>query len=106
MKWYGIIGYGETEEVRPGVYKERITERNYYGDVNRYSRRLQSADKINDDVVISNELSIVADPYAIQHFHAMRYAEFMGVKWTISDVNVQPPRLILTMGGEYNAEQA
>lgn len=106
VKWYGVIGYGRTEEVKPGVYKKQITERNYYGDVNRYSRRLQSADKLNDDIVISNELSIVADPFAIQHFSEMLYAEFMGVKWKISDINIQPPRLMLTLGGVYNAEQA
>lgn len=105
-KWFGKIGYAETVETAPGVWKEQITVRDYYGDLTRNTRRLQSADKVNDDLNISNELSIVSDPYAIKNFHSMRYAEFMGAKWKISDVEVLYPRLRLTLGGLYNGEQA
>lgn len=101
-KYYGKIGYAETAETTPGVWTEQIVERNYYGDLTRNTRRLQTADKVNDDINISNELSIIADPYAINNFHSMRYAEFMGAKWKITNVEVQRPRLILTLGGVYN----
>lgn len=102
-KWYGKIGYAETVEVKPGVWDEQWTERSYYGDLIRNARRLQSADyKTNDDVVVSNTLSIVSDPYAMNHFHSMRYAELYGAKWKIDNVDVQPPRLLLTLGGVYN----
>ena len=82
-KFYGSIGYAETVETSPGVWVEQITERKYYGDVNRDSRRLQSANQLNDNINVSSEISIVADPYAYNHFHSMRYAEFMGAKWKI-----------------------
>ena len=101
-KYCGKIGYATTVETTPGVWSEQIVERKYYGDLTRNSRRLQSSDKVNDDIVIANQLSIVADPYAINNFHSMRYAEFMGAKWKVSDVEVQYPRLILTLGGVYN----
>lgn len=101
-KWYGVIGYEETLETRPGVWMNQITERNYYGDVIRNSRRLQTANQLNDNINISNEISIVADPYANQNFHAMRYVEFMGAKWKIENITVQYPRLILSLGGVYN----
>nr|DAP82056.1 MAG TPA: hypothetical protein [Caudoviricetes sp.] len=101
-KWYGVIGYAETVETTPGVWKEQVTKRNYYGDLTRNTRRLQTADKLNDDINISNELSIVADPYAMNNFHSMRYAEFMGTAWKITNVEVQYPRLILTLGGVWN----
>lgn len=101
-KWFGKIGYAVTAETRPGIWTETITERDYYGDVIRNSRRLQSSDKVNDDINISNQLSIVSDPYANENFHAMRYAEFMGTKWKITDVEVQYPRLLLTLGGVWN----
>lgn len=101
-KWYGTIGYVETEEVDPGVWKEQVTERKYSGDVNRNKRMLQTADQLNDNINISNEFSIVSDPYANEHFHSMRYIEFMGAKWKITNVEVQYPRLILTAGGVYN----
>ena len=100
-KWFGKIGYAETEETSPGVWKEQIVEREYYGDLVRNTRRLQTADKINDDIIVSNELSIVSDPYAMNNFHLIRYAEFMGTKWKISSVEVSYPRLILTLGGLY-----
>lgn len=102
MKFYGPIGYAETVETKPGVWIEQITERMYYGDLTRNTRRLQSAETLNDDINVANELSIVADPFAYQNFHEMRYVEFMGAKWKISNVEVQYPRLILTMGGVYN----
>ena len=101
-KWFGVIGYAETVETVPGVWKEQIIKRSYYGDLTRNSRRLQTADKVNDDINISNVLSIVSDPYAMNNFHSMRYAEFMGSKWKITNVEVSYPRLILTLGGIWN----
>ncbi len=101
-KWFGKIGYAETTETKPGVWKEQITEREYFGDLLRNSRRLQSTSTLNDNVIIANEISILADPFAYENFHAMRYATFMGTKWKISNVDVQYPRLILTLGDVYN----
>ena len=103
-KFYGKSGYANTVETKPGVYEEQIVERSYYGDLIRNTRRLQSADQVNDDINISNEISIVADPYATNNFHTMRYAIFMGTKWKISNVEVSYPRLILTLGGVYNGQ--
>ena len=103
-KWFGVIGYAETVETTPGVWEERIVERQYFGDVTRNTRRLQTTDQVNDNIDISNEISVVADPYAYQNFHAIRYAEFMGTKWKVSSVDVQYPRLNLSLGGVYNGE--
>lgn len=105
-KWFGVIGFAETEETVPGVWKEQITERSYYGEIIRNTRRLQSTDQLNDDINIANEISIISDPFANQNFHSMRYVEFMGAKWKISNVEVRYPRLNLTLGGLYNGEQA
>ena len=101
-KWFGVIGYAETTKTKPGVWEEKITEREYFGDVIRNTRRLQTSDKVNDDVNIANEISIVADPYAYENFHSMRYVSFMGSKWKISNIQVDYPRLTLTIGGLYN----
>ena len=105
-KYYGIIGYAETVETAPGVYEEQITERNYYGELVRNTRRLQTSDQVNDNINIANEISIIADPFATQNFHAMRYIEFMGAKWKITNVEVRYPRLILTIGGLYNGDES
>lgn len=104
-KIYGVIGYAKTSQPSPGIWKEEIVKRPYYGDLTRNTRRLRSGDSINDDVNIANEISIIADPFANENFHAMRYVEFMGAKWKITDVEVLYPRLILTVGGVYNGQQ-
>lgn len=101
-KWCGIIGYAEQVETTPGVWSEQVIERKYYGDVIRNNRRLQSAGKLNDDINVGNEISIIADPFANNNFHSMRYVEFMGTKWKVTTVDVQYPRLILSLGGVYN----
>lgn len=101
-KFYGIIGYAESVEVEPGIWEDQMTERRYYGDLIRNTRRLQSSDKVNDDITTSNEISILADPFAYENFHSMRYVEFMGTKWKVVNVDVQYPRLMLSLGGVYN----
>ena len=101
-KFYGVIGYAVTEETEPGIYEERIVEKEHFGDVVRNTRRLSNAAKVNDDIIISNQISIVADPFANNNFHSMRYVSFMGSKWKVTEVEVQYPRLILTLGGVYN----
>lgn len=106
-KWFGNIGYAEMIEVEPGDWKEQITARPYFGDAIRNTRMLQNSNGINDNVNVGNQISIVADPYANQHIYDMRYAEFQGSRWKITNVEVQFPRLILTLGGLFNGgEQA
>ena len=101
-KFYGTIGYVNTVETEPGMWEEHKTERQYSGELVKNTRRLESSGGVNDNINISNEVSIVADPYAYENFHAMRYIKFMGAKWKISNVEVRYPRLILTIGGVYN----
>lgn len=101
-KFCGVIGYIVTQETDPGIYEEIVVENEYYGDLVRNTRRLREANKVNDDITISNQVSIIADPYANKHFHEMRYIVIMGAKWKITEVEVQYPRLILTIGGVYN----
>lgn len=103
-KWFGKIGFAEQVETAPGVYVNKITEREYYGDVIRNARRLQTTDQVNDDINISNEISIVADPYAMNNFHSIRWVEWMGAKWKATNVDVQYPRLTLSLGGVWNGD--
>ena len=104
-KFYGKIGFEESVETVPGVWEETITERNYYGEVVRNTRKLVASNHLNDDISINNEISIIADPYAKDYFHSMRYVEFLGTTWEVTSVEVQYPRLILSLGGKYNAKQ-
>ena len=102
MKYYGAVGYAEMTETAPDVYEETITERNYYGDVTRNTRRWQSGENLNDNLELDNVISIVADPFAMDHFSMIRYVVWNGVKWKVKNVDgSQYPRLVLTVGGVY-----
>ena len=103
-KYYGFIGFAEQVETKPGVWREDITERPYFGDEIHNARKLQPSGGVNDNVNIAVDLSIVADPYANQHMYAMRYATYQGSKWKISDVKPRYPRLLLTLGGLWNGK--
>ena len=101
-RFSGKIGFAIQNETKPGVWTESIKERQYYGDVIRNARRLQTSGNVNDDIEISNRISIIADAYAYENFHAIRYVMYMGSKWKVTEVEVEHPRLILSLGGLYN----
>ena len=101
-KYCGTIGYAGLVEIEPGIWEDGITEREAIGDMLSNYRSLENSGDINDNINIANKISIVADPYAINNFHSMRYATYMGAKWKIKNVEVNHPRLILTLGGVYN----
>ena len=107
-KFYGPVGY-ETSVEEPaggGVWIEKIVERHYFGDVKRNTLRLDDGSSVNPDLSVGNSISIVADPYANENFHAMRYAKWNGELWEITSVEDVPdaPRLLLRLGGVYNGE--
>jgi hypothetical protein len=101
-KFYGRIGFAVNTEIRPGVWDDSIVAYNYFGDWTRNTSHTQTSETLPDSINISNELSIVANPFARENFHKMRYVEYMGAKWKITNVELQYPRLILTIGGVYN----
>jgi hypothetical protein len=101
-KWVGKIGYAVSTETKPGVWTEGIIDRDYYGDLIRNTRRRESSGNLNDNINISNEISILADEFAISNSHLIRYAEFMGAKWNVTNITIERPRLKLTLGGVYN----
>ena len=102
-KYYGNVGYAEMVETAPGVWVEDIVERPYYGDILRNFRRLEGSQEINDEVNVSNEISIVSDPYAYEHYHKIRYVILHGIKWKVTSVDASGyPRLVLSVGGEYH----
>lgn len=104
MKFYDAIGYGKSVEtpVGSGIWEEVITERKFYGDVIRDTRALSEGDKVNTDLSIGNRFSIVADRDAIENFWAIKYVMWQGKRFLLRDIEVLPPRLILTPGGVYN----
>jgi hypothetical protein len=105
-KFHGPIGYAQSVETSPGVFTDQITEREYYGDVIRESRQWIASSQLNDNLTVNNRISIVSDDFANSNFSAMKYVIWSGVYWKISNVEIQRPRLILSLGGVYNGVKA
>lgn len=102
-KYYGMVGYAEVmDDDGFGVYKPKIIERPYYGDLVRNQVQTNHGEGVNDDITIHNDISIIADAYAYQNFHRIRYVVFMGARWKVNSVQVDRPRLTLIVGGVYN----
>lgn len=106
MKFYGPIGFVEDQVTGLDIHSNVPVEHSYRGDLLENNRRLEKGEGVNNDVTIGNTISIVADPYALEHFHNMRYVKWMGVSWIVSKVDVKYPRLIISLGGVYNGEVA
>jgi hypothetical protein len=101
-KYQGEVGYVKSELTSPGIFKEIATEHIHSGDVLRENRRWDSTEHLNDNLVVSNRISIVADDFASKNFSNIRYIKWMDQYWKVTSVEVLRPRLILTIGGVYN----
>lgn len=101
-KFCGVIGFAVSEETTPGVWTNKITEREYRGDVIKNNRALQTTDQVNDSINITDQISIMPDDFAMENSYAMRYVVYLGAKWKILNVSAPRPRLTLTLGGLFN----
>lgn len=107
MKFCGLVGYCEsvegTGEWGKGKWTDVVTERKRYGDIVRNNRRYSpNSDTVNDELTLSHTISIVADAYMMEHYYAIKYVLWKGQRWKVTEIQVERPRLILTIGGLYN----
>ena len=105
-KFFGNVGYAISKETSPGVWVDSIVEQEYYGDVLKKATRWRNGSGLNDDLAVSTRISIIADEYMLKHFSKIKYIEWMGDLWKVVDIEVSRPRLILSLGGEWNGEPA
>lgn len=101
-KYHGFVGFAKSDETAPGVWEEVVKEREYFGDVIKNRTSMQQSGVVNTNIVISNNISIVADEYAFENFCDMRYITYLGKKWQITSVELSRPRIIMNVGGIYN----
>lgn len=105
-KYHGKVGFVTFKETAPSVMTEIPVEREYFGDVLRSTKRWEKGEHLNSNLQINNQISIVADAYARDNLFAIRYISWMGSNWEVTSVDVQYPRLVLTIGGVYNGTTA
>ena len=106
MRYSGLIGFATTVETSKGVWEDQIIEKRYFGDVLRHAARWEGGESVNDNFHVSNRLSVVADGYFRKNLGEVRYAEWMGTKWKITEAEVNEPRITLTLGGKWNGPEA
>lgn len=104
-RFYGVIGYAESVETAPGVWTEEIHETNYYGDVIMPSRKFDPGSDVNGNITTYNQISVLADQNLMKHFFKIRYVVWNSVKWTVTGIDLKPPRLVMRLGGMYNDGQ-
>lgn len=101
-KFFGEIGFATQVETSPGIWEDKIIEKQYYGDITREARRFSTSEQILDNINLSNQLSIIADGYMVDNVQNLRYVRWLGGLWKISYVELKFPRLVLEMTGVYN----
>lgn len=105
MKYYGDVTFVIQREdpEAPGDWKEYKVVKPYKGDWTRLESRWNSGDKINDDKRVNNQLEIIADTFSTINFTDIRCVKWMGHQWAVTTVTPRPPKLVLEIGGLYNA---
>lgn len=104
-RFYGPVGYAIPTETEPGVSVDLIQERNLYGEVRRLSvRQVDTSEKLNDDLSVTHQISLMADEFALNHFSTMKYVKWNNVRWEVTSIEVKSPRLIVRLGGVYNGQ--
>lgn len=106
MKFSGKAGFRiDDVEIEPGVYKPQVVVKAIKGSVVSNSYQHQNSDKSTiDNVRITNQLSIVANQFLNKHITNLMYVEFQGVKWKVESFDIQPPRVVVSLGGVYNEQ--
>ncbi len=103
-KWYGTLGFVQSSESAPGVWKDVVTKVETSGDLMQFEQRSQNSEKLTDDISFSNRISVLMDPFMMKNFQYLKFASFANSYWKVSSVNVQYPRMIFTLGGVYNGK--
>lgn len=101
-KWSGDLGFVIPYETKPDVWDDVPVVKQYLGDVFRSGRRFQQTDNPSDKIVVTNEISVVANNFLKQNYIYLKYCTYMGIKWKVSSVDVALPRIKLTLGDVYN----
>lgn len=104
-KYYGMIGFSLQKETRPGVWQEIIHEHPVFGDVYKNTKVTENGGQVNDSIVLNSQISFIADSFATENSHNIKYVTYLGTKWAVKSIDIQFPRLVLTLGGVYNEKQ-
>jgi hypothetical protein len=101
-KFSGLVGYVTQEETVPGVWSPVEKPRMMRGDVIRRSSTNQNDDKVNSDISLSHRVSLIGDAFTFNNYINIKWIDIDGYKWEVSSIEIQRPRIIVSLGGPWN----
>lgn len=107
-KFAGLVGYVTQEESAPGVWSPVENPKPMKGDIIRQSStngngsRIGDTGKVNDDITLGHRVSLLGDAYAFENYFSIKWVQIGSKKWTVTSVEMQRPRVIVSLGGLWN----
>lgn len=107
MKVCGLIGFAYTENKGHGVWGKVKVQKKYYMEINRVSwYNRESQQTVNGTFTINNTVSVLLNPFLLEHYTQIEWVELHGIKWKVSSVDLEEHRLNLSIGERYAGEQS
>ena len=107
-KSHGVIGFAIQTQTHPGVYEDSIEEKPYSWEyVRPAANRYVAGASVNDNIVMSTQISVVINPFLRTNSAYARYVKVDGIKWKVTAVEPEfdRPRYRFTLGEVYQDVQ-
>lgn len=111
-KFAGLVGYVTEQEKVPGVWTIVENPVMMRGDIIRQvSDNMNdlkvgtSINKIYSDIFLSHRVSLMADSYAFENYMRIQWVMINGKKWKATSIEVQRPRIIISIGRLWDGKQ-
>lgn len=101
-KFAGLVGYVTQEETSPGVWSPVENPIMMKGDIIGQRANVLNDRNVNSDITLNHRVSLLGDSYAFDNYYTIRWVIFRGRKVEVSSIEVQRPRIILSLGGLWN----
>ena len=108
MRYKGRIGFAITAPREEGsdIYDPTIVWKTYKGDAPRTMvQRRDSTEGVNENIDLSQTISIVMDTFLSRNYLHICAIEFAGEFWNVKNIQIKTPRLELTIGGVYTGDE-
>ena len=101
-RFHGEVGFLRTVEEdpinHPGVWIEKLTAKNYYGEIFSDSRKWNQNGTLNDGLVINNRISIVADGFIKDLLASLHRGQLHLVIGDVRRIGIESQKVVLIEG--------
>lgn len=101
-RFFGQVGYVTQVETVPGVWQNLEKVRKMKGDIIRQNSNNRGSSQLHDDVVLNHRISLIGDAYCFDNYFNLKWVKMDTKKWKVVGVEIQRPRIIVSLGGLWN----